>query len=124
MPSRAPHPCAKPGCPNLTNERYCTEHAHLNGQADRERGSSSARGYNAAWQRIRLAALTRDPVCPLCRMENVIRPSSPVHHVNGNPKDNRRENLIAMCKEHHDAITQGNAKALDLLERALRQRSE
>jgi 5-methylcytosine-specific restriction protein A len=122
MPNRAPHPCAKPGCAALTHDRYCAEHAHLAGQADRNRGTAHQRGYTAVWQRIRLTALRRDPLCPLCLLLGKTEASLPVHHVDGNPRNCAADNLIAMCKPHHDAITGGSRQALDLLTRALAKR--
>lgn len=123
MPIRPPHPCAKPGCPNLVSEgQYCTEHAHLAGQRDRERGNSTERGYGGAWPRIRRMALARDPICPLCLLEGRTHISEHVHHLNHDSHDNRAENLLAMCEAHHDSETAGNKKTLALIARVLRER--
>ncbi len=29
-----------------------------------------------------------------------------VHHINGDPTDNRRANLLALCQEHHNRLDQ------------------
>lgn len=60
MPTRAPHLCNHPGCPNLTYDRFCAEHAR---QAEQLRGSPSQRGYGAEHQRKRAALLKRKPYC-------------------------------------------------------------
>jgi len=40
----------------------CEGHAQV---ADHRRGSSTRRGYDAAWQRARLAKLAADPICQI-----------------------------------------------------------
>jgi len=54
MPFKPLHPCAQPGCPALTNKRYCPKHQHevdayynknLRDPAERQR-------YGAEWRRI------------------------------------------------------------------------
>ena len=50
MPSKPKHMCNKPGCPNLTNDRFCPEHTKQDQrQQDRRRGSAHERGYNYRW---------------------------------------------------------------------------
>lgn len=121
MPTKPLHPCAKPGCPNLTSDYYCSEHTHLAKRED-NRESAAKRGYDHRWRKVRIVALGRDPICPLCAAEGVIRVSEHVHHINRDPHDNRPENLLPMCETHHDQITMGNRRALELLERVLRER--
>lgn len=50
MPDKPWRPCGKQGCPNLTKERFCDEHAHMANQYDKERGSAAKRGYGRRWQ--------------------------------------------------------------------------
>ncbi|WP_459997296.1 hypothetical protein, partial [Paradesulfitobacterium aromaticivorans] len=50
MPSKPLRHCSKPGCPNLTAERFCPEHAKQERQRyDRQRGSAHERGYTYRW---------------------------------------------------------------------------
>ena len=50
-------PCSRPGCPELVQSGKCPKHAR---QAEQQRGSASARGYDSAWERVRLLVLKRD----------------------------------------------------------------
>ena len=47
MPQRLPRPCNYPGCPALTNKRFCNQHRKNH---ERQRGSSTERGYDFQWQ--------------------------------------------------------------------------
>lgn len=54
MPYRPKRPCSYPGCPRLTDGRYCEEHqktitSHYNRH---ERDPESKRRYGRAWRRI------------------------------------------------------------------------
>lgn len=66
MPTAPARPCRTPGCPALVQGGgYCVAHrAHApNRIADQRRGSSSARGYDVHWQRIRAQFLRKFPLC-------------------------------------------------------------
>jgi 5-methylcytosine-specific restriction protein A len=65
MPYGAPHPCAQPGCPQVTHERFCPKHAALARPRDydRHRPSSAMRGFGRPWRRLREFILSRDPLC-------------------------------------------------------------
>lgn len=60
MPRAPKKPCRAPGCPELTDGRYCQIHARLH---ERERGSAAARGYDEPHRRWREEILARDPFC-------------------------------------------------------------
>lgn len=66
---------------------------------ERLRGSSTARGYDAQWRRVRLAVLTREPICRDCgglaHEVDHIRPLSQ----GGGRLDPR--NLQPLCRECH-----------------------
>ena len=66
-PGRIPRrPCSVPGCPELTGNARCEAHQHAHqSEVDAHRGSSSARGYDATWRRLRRAKLATDPVCQI-----------------------------------------------------------
>lgn len=65
MPYRPASPCAYKGCPELTHERFCPEHA--NQQRPRDyRPSARQRGYTSEWDRIRAEVLKQDPYCRMC----------------------------------------------------------
>ncbi len=52
MPTKPLKPCNHPGCPNLTNERFCQVHAQAERKRyDQERGSANERGYTSRWRK-------------------------------------------------------------------------
>ncbi len=71
-------PCAKQTCRELVERGRCAKHAP---EADRERGSSTARGYDAVWQRFRTWFIGRHPLCVDCQEQNALTATTEVHHV-------------------------------------------
>lgn len=74
MPTRAPRPCAQPGCSALVERGHCPDHERTSRAQstayDARRGSSSERGYGARWQRLRLRILRRDLYqCQECKRQ-------------------------------------------------------
>lgn len=71
MPSRTLRICAHRGCPNLTRDKYCPEHAADAKAAevmyDRRRGSAQERGYDGRWQKYSKHYLAQ-PEHQLCRL--------------------------------------------------------
>jgi 5-methylcytosine-specific restriction protein A len=69
MPWKPKHPCRYPGCPKLTEERYCEEHKKLvNQQYDRYgRDPVAKKRYGSAWRKIRARFLAEHPLCEQCR---------------------------------------------------------
>jgi len=106
MPQKPMRPCRFPGCPHLTDDKsgYCPEHLkQTRRRQDKERGTSTQRGYNYRWQRYRRAYLAAHPLCVLClkKKPEVVREATVIHHVDRNPKNNEKSNLIALCDECH-----------------------
>jgi len=60
VPMKPKKPCKHPNCPELTHDRYCSQHSNI---YERERGSSSQRGYDRKWQAIRKRYLIMFPLC-------------------------------------------------------------
>jgi len=62
MPNLPSKPCRGFRCPKMaTANGYCIDCKRVkNQQIDSNRGSSTERGYDAAWQRIRIQAFLRD----------------------------------------------------------------
>ena len=71
-------PCCHPGCPKLTEGRYCEEHEALHRG---ERKSSSGRGYNSKWQRARKRFLKEHPLCCKCEEEGKYVRATVVDHI-------------------------------------------
>lgn len=78
-------------------------------EIDARRGSSSARGYDAVWRKLRKVYLIKNPLCVFCEEEGKLTPATVVDHIvpiaqapvlRLDPK-----NLRSLCKPHHDART-------------------
>ena len=76
---------------------------------DRQRGNSSQRGYDAAWQRFRKRVLAERPLCEDCKAMNYVTAAREVHHlekVRDNPARRLDEtNVRCLCKPCHSKRT-------------------
>lgn len=76
---------------------------------DKRRGSSSARGYGSDWQKVRLLALDREPLCRFCAAKGRVTPATEVDHIKPVTlrPDLRLElsNLRPLCQSCHSALT-------------------
>lgn len=76
---------------------------------DDRRGSSSARGYGADWQRFRLAVLAAEPLCRFCAAAGRIVAANEVDHIKtiADRPDLRlvRSNVRSLCKRCHSGRT-------------------
>lgn len=108
MPPKAPHPCAYPGCPRLTTERYCPDHKTI---ASREYNQShrptDRKLYGRRWVAIRNLYIQKHPLCERCLEAGRYVPATEVHHKQPLDKggSNDESNLQALCKPCHSAIT-------------------
>lgn len=89
--------CTVPGCPELATARgRCATHS-----ADRERGTTKARGYGHSWTRFRALILKRHPLCQVCGEA----PASEVHHkIKIKVRPDLRlsaDNALALCPPCH-----------------------
>ena len=77
-------------------------------QYDDWRGSSSARGYDRDWQKVRAAKLAEEPLCRTCMAQGRVTEATEVHHEQ--PISERRDlrltpsNLISLCHPCHSGI--------------------
>ncbi len=108
MPMKPKKPCSYPGCPNLTDGRYCPEHKRkVNSDYEKYGRDKTAKSrYGRAWKRIRDKYASEHPFCELCLQRGVAVPTEQIHHVmplsEGGTHD--RNNLIALCKSCHSHI--------------------
>lgn len=66
-PFKPLHPCNYQNCPNLTAERFCKMHKKkVEKDYEKNRGSSSERGYDARWHRTSALHLKEFPLCAKC----------------------------------------------------------
>ena len=108
MPRKAKHPCHHPGCPNLTESRFCEQHQkEENKQYEKyHRDPATRKRYGRAWKRIRDSFVQQHPLCELCKAEGKLTPTQEVHHKVPLSQDGThdRNNLIALCKSCHSKI--------------------
>lgn len=99
-PWRPKKPCASPGCPKLTDKRFCVAHAQ-------QQPKTTARGYGWQWQKRSRFYLAEHPLCVDCEKEGRTTAATEVDHIiprcaGGN---DTRENLAGLCKSHHSQKT-------------------
>jgi len=68
MPYKAKKPCAHPGCPALTDKRFCPGHsgAEARRYEQQQRAPAAAKRYGHPWQAVRPAYLSAHPLCEMC----------------------------------------------------------
>ena len=108
MPNKPKRPCSYPGCPRLTNGRFCEEHARLEAKRYEkyDRDPAVRRRYGRTWRRIREDYVRSHPLCECCLKEGRLVPTEEVHHKLplSEGGTHARENLIALCKPCHARI--------------------
>ena len=106
MPMRLQRRCSAPGCFQVCFAGTCAAHAL---RQDQWRGSPSARGYDSNWRRVRTVKLAANPLCELCGAAGGVTVATEVHHLQTiRERPDLRltiENLQALCKPCHSAIT-------------------
>lgn len=106
MPKKPKKPCNHPGCPALTENRYCNNHSKL---YENERGSASKRGYDNKWRKARSKFLKVNPFCVNCKSEGKIVTATVVDHIIPHRGDKLlfwdESNWQALCKKCHDSKT-------------------
>lgn len=109
MPRKPKRPCSHPGCPALTDGRYCEKHQKAaDAQYNKyQRDPATQKRYGAAWRRIRASYASKHPLCEQCWKDGRITPMQEVHHIiplsRGGIHD--PDNLVALCKTCHSRIT-------------------
>ena len=82
MPSTPLRPCPTAGCNELVNAGKCARHRL---QYERDRGTSTSRGYGVRWRRFRLwyiaEVVALDPRCKDCERPFMAESAIELHHV-------------------------------------------
>ncbi|WP_328804780.1 HNH endonuclease signature motif containing protein [Noviherbaspirillum galbum] len=60
----------------------------------------------AAWRKLRASVLAAQPLCADCQRLGLTVPASEVDHVDNDPTNNERSNLMGLCKPCHSSKTQ------------------
>lgn len=101
MPRKPKKPCKHPGCPNLTDGDYCSEHSRLYVQ-DRSI-------YNSKWSKARKIFLKAHPFCVRCKAEERLVKATVVDHIVPHRGDETlfwdEGNWQPLCKKCHDKKT-------------------
>lgn len=109
MPYKPKKPCGYPGCPKLSEGRFCEAHAKQNAQEYERyrRDPATRKRYGRAWKRIRDRYVAGHPLCEQCEKAGRITPTQEVHHIlplsEGGSHDGG--NLMALCTACHSGIT-------------------
>ena len=123
MPWKPKKPCRHPGCPNLTDQRYCEVHregagTEANRVYDRDvRDQEMREFYNStAWRRLRELKLKRNPVCEECYRRGRISKAAIADHVlPAREYPSRRldiDNLQSLCRGCHNKKTAADKRGL------------
>jgi 5-methylcytosine-specific restriction protein A len=68
----------------------------------------------AAWRRLRLWKLRKDPLCRLCKEQGILTPATVVNHRTPHKGDVQlffdTDNLESVCKTHHDSAIQSEER--------------
>ena len=108
MPKKPKRPCSYPGCPKLTDSRFCEEHAKAEAKRYEkyDRDPAVRRRYGRAWKRIRDSYVQQHPLCEVCQKDGRLVATEEVHHKVplSEGGTHARDNLIALCKSCHARI--------------------
>ena len=108
MPKKPKRPCSYPGCPKLTDGRFCEEHAKAEAKRYEkyDRDPAVRRRYGRAWKRIRDSYVQQHPLCEVCQKGGRLVATEEVHHKVplSEGGTHARDNLIALCKSCHARI--------------------
>ena len=109
MPKKPKRPCSYPGCPKLTDGRFCEEHQKQENKRYEkyDRSPEMKKRYGRAWKRIRDRHIAQHPLCEVCKRNGRLTPAEEVHHIlplsqGGTHEDS---NLMSLCKCCHSEIT-------------------
>lgn len=108
MPRKAKHSCHHPGCPRLTEGRFCEEHQREENRRYERYGRDplTKKRYGRAWKRIRDGYVKVHPFCEKCFEEGRLVKVEEVHHkvplAEGGTHDT--DNLISLCHSCHARI--------------------
>jgi 5-methylcytosine-specific restriction protein A len=109
VPRKPKRPCSFPGCPELTDDKYCDKHKRQKNKEYNkyQRDPESNKRYGRAWKRIRDKYIKAHPLCEECQRQGRLIPAEEVHHIKPLSKGggNEKENLMSLCKSCHSRIT-------------------
>lgn len=109
MPYKPKRPCSHPGCPNLTDGRFCEEHAKLEAKRYEkyDRDPAVKKRYGRTWKRIRDRYIAAHPLCEQCEQQGRTTLAEEVHHIKPLSQGGTNDvgNLMSLCTPCHSEIT-------------------
>lgn len=112
MPRKPKRPCSFPGCPNLTEGRFCEEHEKQENKRYEkyDRDPAVRRRYGRVWKRIRDSYAASHPLCEECLKQGRYSKTEEIHHKLplSQGGTHERDNLMALCKSCHAKIHAGS----------------
>ncbi|MDK8305659.1 HNH endonuclease signature motif containing protein [Corynebacterium imitans] len=111
VPRKPKRPCSQPGCPELTDHRFCPAHARAEDERYRtyQRDPAINKRYDHRRRQIRNAYIQAHPLCEQCQTQGRVTPAQEVDHIvpleDGGTHD--EANLQALCKPCHSSKTAG-----------------
>lgn len=127
MPTRPPMACSRPGCSGVVRAGVCSQCGPLRKRTstahDERRGSSSRRGYDSRWERVRAMHLASEPLCRMCLAQGRVTPAVLVDHIvpirdGGAVLDD--DNLQSLCRACHDQKSKEDIRRRGEILRAMR----
>jgi 5-methylcytosine-specific restriction protein A len=113
MPNAPRHPCNRPGCPTLTDKRFCDTHSRECRRREvRTKGNTTERGYGSDWQKLRNVHIKIFPLCKDPYAVHLGRPviASHVDHIQSISEAPHRRldptNLQSLCANCHNSLKQ------------------
>ncbi|MEW6622133.1 MAG: HNH endonuclease [Bacillota bacterium] len=91
MPRKPKSPCRHPGCPELTEDRFCVHHQQeYRREYNREqRPDYSRKLYRSTrWRRLRRRFLQENPLCVDCKKTGRLIEATVVDHITPHKGDN------------------------------------
>ena len=109
MPRKPKRMCSHPGCPELTEGRYCEKHQkEESSKYNMARPSKHLYGSNR-WKKLRKEFLLRHPLCESCKRRGVVKAAIVVDHIMPHKGNEElfwnQSNWQALCKQCHDKKT-------------------
>ncbi len=108
LPRKPKRPCSYPGCPNLTDGRFCEKHQREENKRYEkyDRNPAVRRRYGRVWKRVRDAYVKEHPFCEECFKKGIMVPVEEVHHIKplSEGGNHNKSNLISLCKSCHARI--------------------
>lgn len=108
VPYKPKRACGYPGCPKLTDGRYCEEHKKLTDKQYNkyQRDPLTKKRYGRDWKRIRDRFIKVHPLCEECKKAGRLTPANTVHHIVPLKEhiNHSESNLLSLCKSCHSSI--------------------